>query len=46
MDYEKILDLSQVTIQDCLNLYNNGLVTVINDGVIINFMEEQYVKGN
>ncbi len=40
MDYEKILDLSQVTIQDCLNLYSDGLVTVINDGVIINFTEE------
>ena len=44
MDYEKILDLSQVTIQDCLNLYNDGLVTVINDGVCLLYTSF-YIKG-
>lgn len=41
MDYDKIIDLDNVTLQDCMDLYcYKGLITIINDGRIINFEAE------
>ena len=40
-DYSTIIELDNVTLQDCLDLYEKkGKITVINDGHIINFMKE------
>lgn len=42
MDYDKIIELDNVTIQDCEELYKfKGISTVINDGRIINFVKER-----
>ena len=41
MDYDKIIELDNVTLQDCCELYEyKGVVTVINDGRIITFEKE------
>ena len=41
MDYSAVVELDNVTVGDCLDLYHmlNGYV-VINDGKIINFEKE------
>lgn len=42
MDYDKIIELDNVTIQDCEELYKfKGIRTVINDGRIVNFKKER-----
>lgn len=42
MDYDKIVDLDNVTLQDCLELYEyKKMITIINDGRIINFRQER-----
>ena len=42
LDYGQIIDLDNVTIQDCENLYDNvGKVAIIEDGRVINFMKEE-----
>lgn len=41
MDYDKIIELDNVTLQDCEKLYDlKGIEIVINDGRIINFVKE------
>lgn len=41
MDYDKIIELDNVTIQDCEELYEfKGMRTVIEDGRIVNFIKE------
>ena len=41
MDYDKIIELDDVTLQDCEKLYDlKGIEIVINDGRIINFVKE------
>ena len=41
MNYEAFIELDNVTLEDCVDLYENkGIATVINDGRIINFMKE------
>lgn len=40
MDYEKIIDLDNLTISDCEIFYNNGKRMIINDGRIVNIVEE------
>lgn len=41
MDYSKFIDLDNVTLEDCLDLYEKkNKVTIINDGRIITFVEE------
>lgn len=38
MNYNIILELDNVTLDDCLELYyKKNIVTIINDGQIINF---------
>lgn len=42
MDYDKIIDLDNVELQNCVSLYTlGGLYTVINDGRIITFEKER-----
>lgn len=42
MDYSLILDLDNVTLDDCLNINNRRkLVITINDGRIMNFDKEE-----
>lgn len=38
MDYSKIIELNNITLEDCIDLYEKkNITTVINDGRIINF---------
>lgn len=47
MDYSKFIDLYNVTLEDCIMLYEGkGKVAIINDGMLINFMEEENGKSN
>lgn len=40
MDYDKIIELDNVTLQDCEELYDSkGIETIINDGRIVNFVK-------
>lgn len=40
-DYDKIIDLNNVTIQNCVSLYQlGGLYSVIADGRIVGFEKE------
>lgn len=42
MDYETVIELDNVTLEDCIDLYEKkGIVTVINNGKIENFIEEK-----
>lgn len=42
MDYNKIIELDNVTLVDCLELYiRKNISTIINDGRVINFKEEE-----
>lgn len=37
MDYNQVIELDNITIQDCCDLYNySNIATIINDGKIIN----------
>ena len=41
MDYDKIIELDDVTLQDCEELYGlKGIEIIINDGRIVNFVKE------
>ena len=41
MEYEKIVELDNITISDCKEMYlYKGMFTVINDGRIVNFEKE------
>lgn len=42
MDYNLIIELNNVTLEDCLDLYEKkNMTTIINDGRIINFEKER-----
>ena len=41
MDYNNIIELDEVTLEDCIDLYEKGIATVINNGRIENFVEEE-----
>lgn len=41
MDYDLLIEMNNVTIQDCIALYTRGnIVTEINDGHVINFVKD------
>ena len=40
MDYSKVIDLNSSTLEDCEKLYNNGKRLIVNDGRIIDIVEE------
>lgn len=40
--YEKILELDNVTLEDCVDLYEKkGMCTELNDGRVVNFIREE-----
>ena len=41
MNYEKIIDLDNLTISDCERFYNNGKRIVVNDGKVVDIVEEE-----
>ena len=42
MNYDTVIELDEVTLEDCINLYEKkNLKTVINNGKIENFVEEE-----
>lgn len=42
MNYETIIDLDNVTIQDCMDMYNmKNMYVVIDNGKVVNFEKEQ-----
>lgn len=41
MEYSKIIELDNVTLQDCVDLYeNNGICAEVNDSHIKNFVRD------
>lgn len=40
MSYDTILDLENITLQDCESMLTKGLCAVINDGHVVNFERE------
>ena len=42
MNYETVIELDEVTLEDCIDLYEKkGIATVINNGRVENFIEEK-----
>lgn len=39
MSYDTILDLENITLQDCENMSTEGLKAIINDGHVVNFVK-------
>ncbi len=41
MNYDKIIDLDNLTLQDCINMYEfENIYTIINDGLIVGLKKE------
>lgn len=41
INYEDMLELDNVTLEDCLDLYEKkGMYTELNDGRVVNFVKE------
>lgn len=40
MDYSKMIEMDNVTIEDCIDLFEKNKRIIINDGKIVNFIEE------
>ena len=41
MDYDAVIELENVTLEDCIDLYEKkGIYTIINDGYIKDFVKE------
>lgn len=41
MEYENVIELDNVTLEDCMELYKKkGITTLLNDGRVINFERE------
>ena len=40
MDYNKVIDLCGITLEDCERFYANGKRLIVNDGRIIDIVEE------
>ena len=44
MNYENIIELDNITLEDCIDLYDEkNIYTIINDGRIINLVKEESV---
>lgn len=41
MDYSKVIDLDSITKEDCERFYANGKRLIINDGRVVNIVEEE-----
>lgn len=40
MDYSKVIDLDSITLEDCERFYNNEKRLIVNDGRIVDIVEE------
>ena len=41
MNYDTVIELDEVTLEDCINLYEKkNICTIIEDGRVINFTKE------
>ena len=41
MNYDTVIELDEVTLEDCIDLYEKkNMSTIINDGHIVNFAKE------
>lgn len=40
MDYSKVIDLDSIILEDCERFYENGKRLIINDGRVVNIVEE------
>lgn len=41
MYYDKIIDLDSITLEDCERFYKNGKRLIVNDGRVVNIVEEE-----
>ena len=39
-NYSQVLELDEITLEDCLNLFKTGKIILIEDGRITNILEE------
>lgn len=39
-NYGQILELDEITSNDCLNLYTKNMTVIINDGKVIDILDE------
>lgn len=40
MDYNKVIDLDSITLEDCERFYKNRKRLIINDGRVVDIVEE------
>ena len=40
MDYSKVIDLDGITLEDCERFYANGKILIVNDGRVVDIVEE------
>ena len=40
MDYNKVIDLDGITLEDCERFYENDKRLIVNDGKVIDIVEE------
>ena len=40
MDYNKVIDLCGITLEDCERFYENGNRLIVNDGRVVDIVEE------
>lgn len=40
MDYNKVIDLDSITLEDCERFYENDKRLIVNDGRVVNIVEE------
>ena len=40
MDYNKVIDLDSITKEDCERFYNNGKRLIVNEGRVVDIVEE------
>ena len=44
MDYSKIIEFDNITVEDCIDLFQKkNIITIINDGRIVNFVKEKNI---
>ena len=42
MDYSTVIELDNITIQDCIDMYNmKDMTAIINDGKVVGFKKEE-----
>ena len=42
MDYSTVIELDNITIQECIDMYNmKNMIAIINDGKVVGFKKEE-----